>query len=454
MADQKLKNVLLHLGLHHYIDVFREENITSYLTSKLSMENFKSLGITDNAKIMQLRVKCCASGGEKPIKLPTNGAPKYNISKQVLENFLEEGCLISEIKDMLNISERTIFRRLQEYGFSKRIFSTIDPDDLDIAVSQIVREFPNNGEVMLRELLKERELLVTRKSLRESLHRIDEARKSKRKRKALHRRVYNVQGPNYLWHLDTNHKLIRWNFVVTGIVDGFSRLPVGLRCSDNNNKSTTVLSCFKTSVAEYGIPSRVRSDKGKENVLVADYMIEMRGVGRRSMITGKSTHNQRVERLWRDVYTSVLSYFYNIFDFLENENHLDSSNLVHLTALHYVYLPLINDKLRKWRTAWSTHRLRTVNSSPQRLWVTGQITNPMGISPVDVNEFYGAEGFTDYDDEENEQGDSRPIFEFRGITLSAECLEQLETIGNQGQHQEDLAMAQYNEAVTIISMNA
>uniref|UniRef100_A0A7M5VGN5 Integrase core domain-containing protein n=1 Tax=Clytia hemisphaerica TaxID=252671 RepID=A0A7M5VGN5_9CNID len=159
-------------------------------------------------------------------------------------------------------------------------------------------------------------------------------------------------------------------------------------------------------------------------------LYDEREEGRRSMITGKST----IISEWNafgEMSTLVFCHISTTFlTFWKNENHLDSSNLVHLTALHYVYLPFINDKLRKWRTAWSTHRLRTMNSSPQRLWVTGQITNPMGISPVDVNEFYGAEGFTDYDDEENEQGDSRPIFEFRGITLSAECLEQLETIGS------------------------
>ncbi|KAK5861621.1 hypothetical protein PBY51_023003 [Eleginops maclovinus] len=32
----------------------------------------------------------------------------------------------------------------------------------------------------------------------------------------LHRRAYQVAGPNSLWHLDGNHKLIRWRIVIHG----------------------------------------------------------------------------------------------------------------------------------------------------------------------------------------------------------------------------------------------
>ena len=79
----------------------------------------------------------------------------------------------------------------------------------------------------------------------------------------------------------------RWCIVVHGGIDGYSRLPVYLKAS-NNNKALTVLTCFQEAVIEYGVPSRVRSDKGGENVEVSAYILNhvQRGSGRGSMITG------------------------------------------------------------------------------------------------------------------------------------------------------------------------
>ena len=46
-----------------------------------------------------------------------------------------------------------------------------------------------------------------------------------------------------------------------------------------------------------------------DNVDIAEYMTSKRGINRGSAIVGKSTHNQRIECLWQDVFEGVLGLF-------------------------------------------------------------------------------------------------------------------------------------------------
>ena len=225
---------------------------------------------------------------------------KICIFNTSLECYLKEEFTISEIASMMSVSESTIYRRMRLYRQSKLDFCDISDEELDHYVEETRKEFPRCGKLLLKQLLYGKGVKVQRMRLRDSLHKVDGLGVQKRKKKRLQRIVYNVKGPKTLWHVDTNHKLIRWNFVIFGGIDGFSRLPVMLKCTVNNT-AATLPKCFLEAVRQFGIPSRVRSDKGLENVGIADFMIEKRGGNRGSMITGPSTHNQRIERLWRDV---------------------------------------------------------------------------------------------------------------------------------------------------------
>ncbi len=153
-------------------------------------------------------------------------------------------------------------------------------------------------------------ITIPRQHLRNSIHRVDGAGVIARRNAVVRSRVYSVPYPNYIWHIDGHHKLIKWRFVIHGAIDGFSRTITYLHCSDNN-RAETVLESFVNATTHFALPDHVRSDHGGENVDVWRYMIAHHDFS--SVITGSSVHNERVERLWRDVNRCVCQRFAIIF---------------------------------------------------------------------------------------------------------------------------------------------
>lgn len=149
-----------------------------------------------------------------------------------------------------------------------------------------------------------------------------------------------------------------------------------------------MLTQFLKATCVYGLPSRVRSDHGGENTQVALFMNVVHGVEHRSHITGESVHNQRIERLWRDVFMHVLHSFYNEFYSFEDNGTLDPANDIHKLSLHLVYLPEIQSRLSRFREAWNHHCLRTENNrTPSQIWTDGMLTN-IGVNSTSINNVF------------------------------------------------------------------
>ena len=169
-----------------------------------------------------------------------------------------------------------------------------------------------------------------------------------------------------------------------------------------NNRAETVLHLFNEAVAECGWPSRVRSDKGGENIDVARAMVSVRGTSRRSHITGSSVHNQRIERLWRDTFRCVEQLYYALFYELEDSSLLNVDRDMDLFALQYVFIPRINVQLTQFASAWNNHSLRTENNlTPLQLWTRG-LLSPSPTVQEEILE--GLIVGDDYGVESNSQG--------------------------------------------------
>ena len=319
------------------------------------------------------------------IKTGKLGRPSIHINVDYVELLHGAGYTLTDIACALQISRTTLWRRLQELSITLKGYSDISDSELDTIVRCYQESNPNCGQAMLSGYLNSRGIIIQRRRIRESVCRADPLRQRIRWHPVITRRVYQVKGANSLWHLDGHHSLVRWRFVIHACVDGFSRMLVFLQCS-TNNKSMTVFSAFKGAINDYGVPSRVRSDKGGENILVCQYMVAVRGLNRGSHIAGSSLHNQRIERIWRDVYRCVCSTYHEIFYSLEAVGVLDPDSEMDLFILHCLYLPLINHSLKEFFNAWNSHPLRTEhNWSPKRIWLNSMISQDHELEgPMDL----------------------------------------------------------------------
>jgi AraC-like DNA-binding protein len=146
----------------------------------------------------------CENNGRK-------GRPRFVISMEQLQYFIDNGFTATDMSTMLGVSKSTLQRRLREFNLSAAPrYADLSNNDLDNLVSEVQTEFPNAGYRRIDGQLRQRGILVQQHRLRESVQRTDPDGVALRWFDAIKRRTYSVAGPLCLWHIDGNHKLIRY----------------------------------------------------------------------------------------------------------------------------------------------------------------------------------------------------------------------------------------------------
>jgi len=301
------------------------------------------------------------------------GRPSKVINIQQVQALRSYHFKWNKIAIILCIHRSTLWRKLKEVGYNfNQQFDNLSCEELNAEVQSIKQNHPLAGERMVVGFLRARGLHIQRWKVRESIHAVDPLNCVNRWLQKNPRWVCSVPGPNSLWHNDGLHKLIHWGIVIHACIDGFSRLVTSLICA-SNNYSETALSGFLKGVESFGLPARVRGDHGGENIGILRYMRESQGY-KGAYIQGKSVHNQRIERLHYDTTHCVLSNFIDIFMYLEEHDILDRANKLDLYALHYVFLPIIQQSLNEFQEGWNHHQLSTEgNQTPYQLWMLGMM---------------------------------------------------------------------------------
>lgn len=146
------------------------------------------------------------------------GRPREEIDLDDVEFLRSLKLTWTKIAQVLNVSGHTIYRRLKDEGRYFEIYTNISDQEVDRIVSDIKLEHPNDGEVLMAGHLQRHGIVIPRAKLRASIHRVDSDGVSARRAQAIRRRIYHVDFPNSVWHIDGNHKLIRSYMVLLMVI--------------------------------------------------------------------------------------------------------------------------------------------------------------------------------------------------------------------------------------------
>ena len=331
---------------------------TSILKQKIENENFRMDGWKQHLLTQ---------------KNSLGGRPKICINRNILVCLLSIGMSNSEIARIFHAHRNLVIRWKNEHDLNNALRNPSDDTEITQHLQDALDVYPNMGELYARGLLLSKGIKINRVRLRTLLKTLKES--SPLNTNPIRRRAYQTRSANSMWHIDSTHKLMHWRFVISGGVDGCSRMIIWLKCA-NNNRAETVHNHFIQSINEFQCPFQVRGDKGSENRLIAKHMIILRGTETRGFIGGRSTHNTRIERLWREYNNNAMDHYLATFTNLEELGILNRHDNIDIWTLHKVFLPKIQKTLDEFRSYYNNHPIRSANGkTPKQMHVTAGLND-------------------------------------------------------------------------------
>ena len=234
------------------------------------------------------------------------------------------------------------------------------------AINFIKNQLEQSGQCLgykaMHRRLQQEGIIIGRNKVRIILKHLDSDAVRDRQMRRLRRRRYANPGPNSVWHIDGYDKLKPYGFAIHGAIDGFSRRVLWLEVGVSNNNPKVVLKYFINTITQLQcVPRVVRSDHGTENVFVENLQVLLRSrsndsfAGQKSFMKGKSSANQRIERWWGILRLQCVNFWMNLFKDMISIGALDTGNHLHILALRFCFMDLIERDIQRCAEEWNRH---------------------------------------------------------------------------------------------------
>lgn len=231
-------------------------------------------------------------------------------------------------------------------------------------------------------------LRTSRDTVRQILAVLDPEGVQARSSHRLRRRLYWAMGPNYIWHVDGNDKLVPYGLAIHGAIDGYSRKILWLEIGPSNKNPLITAGYFLDCVRQLGGTAlHLRFDPGTENGRIAQlHSVLTNGAGVSTF--GKSSANQRIECWWSFLKKSFLGWWINYFKDMISVGLLNTADPLHIESVRFFFGRILKSALYKIASEWNSHRIRTVSESespggrPDILYFTPEMTGANDLKIV------------------------------------------------------------------------